>query len=89
MANVRMPPDDLGLCGSCSRAQVMKDGRGRVSVACQYADRPVAVKEPISECSKYYKMNQTSLHEFESIAWIIRTDRKGKAMGFEPPVKDS
>lgn len=71
------------LCQTCRNGMITKgpaESSERVRCECLAAD-PV-MPQPIVSCTSYDDKSRPSLHDMRSIAWILRTDQSGKAIGF-------
>jgi hypothetical protein len=43
------------------------------------------LREPMAECSSYDDSRRPEMYQMEQIAWIVRTDKKTKRIGFVSP----
>jgi len=73
------------MCMSCSHA-LIREG-ANTHITCTYAHPSQVVKEKIYTCTGYYNKNLPSVHDFEKIAWTLRTEKNGRNIGFRPPEK--
>jgi hypothetical protein len=76
----KMPPDYIGLCGSCRNGSLAKTVNGHFVARCDWFNAEIL--EPIASCSKYDDLRVPSLYDMRRTAWILRTDEKRKAIGF-------
>lgn len=78
---------DHSLCLSCRYSTILKGmSLKQERVICEKIPYggDAEIRFPVKECSGYdYKAN-TSIHDMYGIAWILRTDGKGKSIGFVP-----
>jgi hypothetical protein len=78
--------DEPSLCLSCRHATII---RGRnlhdeiVDCGMLYGDRS-RIRFPVTSCSNYSDRRQPTLRQMEEIAWVLRTDRARKPIGFVP-----
>lgn len=84
---IKHADDDVGLCGRCREAVIMRGERQRdVQVYCQFAHPPVALKFVVHRCSEFSEIGKPKDYEMEKIAWVIEV-KAGKFIGFRPPTK--
>lgn len=76
----KVPPDYIGLCGSCRNGSLAKTVNGHVFARCDWFNADVM--EPIESCSKYDDLRLPSLYDMRCTAWILRTDDKRNVIGF-------
>ena len=76
------------LCDTCKHASFRRGpAESEEQLECSAFDR----REPafkVVECPKYHPFNHPFIYEMEEIAWILRTDKLGKAIGFQHPNED-
>lgn len=83
------PNHGKSLCRSCSNAMIMRGGAvSEKTVLCTelkggYGRQEVPY-EIIVECSAFQEKAIQSLYEMQKIAYILKTDVKGKPIGFIP-----
>lgn len=77
--------DNVGLCGTCSNAQVMRSGTATV-VHCHALGREVASR--VDECNRYAAVNMPDIWAMKEAAWTLRTEKNGRVIGFSPPKKE-
>ncbi len=76
------------LCATCENGLVWQRRTGDVVAHCTYGcGHPQQVPVDIARCTDYRNKNQTSRYDMEKIAWEIKHDRSGQAVGFAPPKK--
>ncbi len=78
--------DNLGLCGQCEMAHIVKF-KGSVKVFCKTFADTMVVLQPVEKCNEFQQKNTLNKYDMEKIAWTIKTDSKGLAVGFSPPTK--
>lgn len=76
------------LCFSCNGGHVAEFDDGSVAVLCQAGLRTVQILRPVVRCSEYTDRASTSKFDMEKIAWTIKTNASGKAIGFDRPKKE-
>lgn len=97
LTGVKMPPDDIGLCGTCSSSLVVHQGN-KITVQCRAvgniavilssggrARRSDFVTERVDHCNMYHHVNTPSVHDMEQVAWTLHTEKDGRKIGFTPP----
>lgn len=84
--NVKMQPQSVGLCGSCDSANVTEFSNSDVIIRCDM--HRMRIKQPVVRCSVYSEKSGTSLDSMYTLAWVVRTDKSGIAIGFKPPGLD-
>ena len=72
----------LDVCRSCANLFRRVDDRGERRFCTQQWDHPELLRSPVSECSEFEEKYSTSLNDLRKIAWILRTDKGGKSIGF-------
>lgn len=72
------------LCRSCTNGGVRVDQRGEVTYCSAFRCQP---RGSVTECSAYYNRSLPDLNDFRRIAWTLRTEKGGRAIGFAPPEK--
>lgn len=75
-----------GLCMTCDYGKVVAYDNGGTEIHCGLY-RSIRVERPVVSCTGYYGKDAVSKGDMEKIAWILRTDRSGQALGFAPPIK--
>lgn len=71
-------------CTTCRNAMTIKgisvsDSR----VYCRMlSQNPVQVRQPVYECSQYDDKRVPSRYDMEQIAWVLVTNKMGRAIGF-------
>lgn len=69
------------LCRTCRFCQRMKgQSEGQEIVYCQYLGKPMPFEA--MECGMYEDKRQPSLNEMKRVAWVLRTEKFGRAIGF-------
>jgi hypothetical protein len=48
------------------------------------AENPLVINRAVKECSHYQEERDVSSWEMRQIAWILRTEKSGRKMGFTP-----
>ncbi len=78
---------DGTLCVSCRNAVIVKGPNLKSErVMCEkfpYGS-DAEVTFPVKECSVYDYKATTSVHDMYATAWVLRTDGKGRSIGFVP-----
>lgn len=78
-----------GLCGKCRESLVFEQIDGTVTYLCNSRSSvPLVITKPVIKCNDFDDRNHASRYELEKIAWVVRTDKSGKAIGFKPPDKE-
>lgn len=78
-----------GLCGSCRNAHIVDFDNGTYEIFCAeraYGNRPI-IRRPVVHCTDHMDKARATQHEMEQLAWVVRTDKSGKVLGFRPPEK--
>lgn len=77
------PSDQADLCGTCRAAQRFTE-RGRDRTHCNVGHgREITGR--VSSCSMYSDRRHPMIHEFETIAWELMTNKGGRVIGFRSP----
>lgn len=86
--NVRngTPRDGEALCLSCRGATVTETVNGKLYVKCSWHDKDIHVK--VIRCGSYEKKDAPTVHDYEQLAWTLRTDGHKGPIGFQPPKKN-
>lgn len=83
------PNRQPGLCGTCREGVVTEHADGTVVTICNVLyNTPRRVQSPVLRCSDYDLRGRLNQHDLEKIAWVIRTDKSGKTIGFAPPTPE-
>lgn len=72
------------LCTTCKYATVVR-GRSlqeEIIECSQLASGHGRIRFTVTQCTEYLHRNHPTLHEMESIAWVLRTDASRKSIGF-------
>lgn len=78
--------DEPSLCLSCRHATIIRGKKLNdeiVDCGLLYHDQS-RINFPVTFCSGYSDRRQPTLRHMEEIAWVLRTDRKKKPIGFVP-----
>ncbi len=76
------------LCFTCTISHIMHFSEFNYDVYCtEIYNKTVPIHQPVIKCNSYREKNQVHKDDYEKIAWIIRSDKKGK-LGFNPPTKE-
>lgn len=75
------------LCNSCQYGHHFVRANGVTTTRCTVDADTILVPGDIVTCSKYHHAGQPDQWDLEKIAWVLRTDRTGKPVGFERPKK--
>jgi hypothetical protein len=78
------PDSELDLCLTCSQMTRYVQFDGKEVRRCDLLDWRSQPSGAVSWCSGYKHKSDTSLSEMKETAWILRTDRYGKRIGFKP-----
>ena len=70
------------ICRSCSHLARRVDHEGERRMCTEIWEKPEILKSPVSECSNFEVKYATSLSELRQIAWVLRTGKGGKTIGF-------
>lgn len=77
-----------GLCATCREAQVIETDNHEIVTLCHaWGGEPPRIERTVVRCTDYDVRGAMNKHELEKIAWVVRTDKTGKSIGFTPPVK--
>jgi hypothetical protein len=77
--------DENGLCKSCKYSHIMEDDQGNIMMLCKAAlDSALQLKNKVVKCNCYKRKEAVPLYQLERVAWILRTDKFGKRIGFKP-----
>lgn len=87
--NIKMQPTAVGLCATCRESQIIEDDTGATITLCHYYGHSglLRIQRPVVRCNQYDRKGRLNSHEMEKIAWVVRTDKSGKTIGFEAPPK--
>jgi hypothetical protein len=83
---VKVQPGFTTLCVRCEYGQVVTFRNDSTTVICHHGMHPWKVYRSVVQCNEFEDRNTASKHDMEKIAWVVRTDKSGKAIGFTPPV---
>jgi len=75
------------LCSSCQHAHCFTRANGATTTICDVSTEPIRVPGDILTCSKYHHKGQPDEWDFEKIAWVLQSEKRGKPLGFRPPKK--
>lgn len=78
------PDSKQDLCLTCSRMTRYVQFDGKEVRKCGILDWRSQPSGAVSWCSDYKDKSATPLSEMKETAWILRTDRYGKQIGFKP-----
>ena len=86
--SVKVRYSSYGLCGNCRSAMFTVFTNGKTELRCRahHAHDRLVFREVV-HCSEYENKNVPSEYEMNKIAWTLRTDKSGLAIGFAPPEK--
>ncbi len=81
--------DGPSLCLSCKSALVVRGTtmRDEIVQCGQLYVRQNRVMFPVTFCTGYVNRNHPSILEMEETAWVLRSDRKTRQIGFVQPRK--
>lgn len=87
---LKMHTSQRGLCATCREALIIEHDNGDIETRCHAwgAAEMIRIRRPVVRCSDYDAKFAQPRYELEKIAWVIRTDKSGKTIGFAPPSKD-
>ena len=74
------------LCTKCNFGRVTTIDDSKIISLCRYGGSEVSVKGTVTNCTQFHDKSLPSMFDFETIAWTLRTDKSGKAIGFEKPL---
>lgn len=81
------PGTSASLCGTCREALVIEFA-DHSEVRCHSrGSDALLIRGPVLRCNDYDNKTRPSKWDMEKIAWVITTDKSGKAIGFTPPRK--
>lgn len=76
------------LCDTCKHATFMRGpAESDEAIICSEISDDSMPKFRVVECSQYIHKNTPHVYELEQIAWVLRTDKLGRTIGFQPPKK--
>lgn len=75
----------MTLCRTCRHGTVVDLANGSITSYCDEMFNDGRLFVPVTRCTSYDDTRFTSRYDLEKIAWTIRTDKSGKAIGFVPP----
>jgi len=79
------PTHGKHLCKSCDRAHIMRgEAASEQIIYCEAMYyRPIRVPfSVVTECSSYEETGRPSLYDMKKMAYLIKTDPRGKPVGF-------
>ncbi len=79
--------DGPSLCISCRSALIVRGATLREEIVqCAKLDVPLnRVTFAVNFCTGYVNRNHPSVSEMEDIAWVLRSDRRTRQIGFVQP----
>lgn len=82
-----LPSGEESLCDSCSFGHKVQGPRPSDRIMeCGRINGPKAfIQFPVKECTEYYKRGTPTLRDMEDLAWVLRTGRHGREIGFVKP----
>lgn len=76
--------DSKDLCRTCSRSVVVKGGAESCElVYCNIIEKEITFR--VAECNSYIDRSAVSVSDLYEIAWVLRTTKSGKTIGFMTP----
>lgn len=78
--------DEPPLCHTCRHATIIRGRALRdeiVDCGLLYGEDS-RINFPVASCSGYSDRRQPTLRHMEEIAWVLRTDKRKKPIGFVP-----
>lgn len=83
---IKIRPDtDESLCLSCKNATSIRgDSFKQHLVICHDPYPAVRIEFPVRNCNAYVNRSDTGLRDLYDAAWILRTDKTSKTIGFVP-----
>ncbi len=76
----------MSLCRTCRHSLNFERHTGEEFFYC-CVERTIPVPHDIIRCSDFADRTQAEVWGLEKIAWMLRTDKGGRATGFSPPKK--
>ena len=73
---------DKDVCRDCNHLNRRVDRQGERRTCSAVWDHPELLKLPIAECSEHEVKYAASVRTLEKIAWVLRTEKGGKMIGF-------
>jgi hypothetical protein len=75
------------ICPRCKWSTIVERRSGDVMTYCAEvgAHYGQTVPSDIVKCNSFTELGANSEHEYEKIAWLLRSDKSGKIRGFEAP----
>ena len=72
------------LCDTCTSGVVMRgSAESEEMIYCHEMGEPVPLR--VVECNRYIDRSLPTLSAMREIAWILRTEKNGRQIGFAPP----
>ena len=84
---------DTDLCPRCIYLHRTLDRLGNEIRLCTFTVRPIdsghttLLREPVIECTSFSEKGRATMYELTQTAWILRTDKMGRQIGFTPYCK--
>ncbi len=70
------------LCQTCTWGTMAKGRRNTYMHCSQFNNW---IRDEITDCNEYKDRTAISKRDLYSMAWLLRTDKKARAIGFIPP----
>jgi len=78
---LKVAHSSAGLCGGCKHGGIIT-GSGKEVVICSRYD--MMVSRPVERCTSYQDAKVRPVQEYYDAAWVLRTDKLTKSIGFKP-----
>ena len=71
------------LCKTCTFSTCATFDDNTRAVYCSQLDTRLSKR--VSECNRYKKKGEPTVWDMKEIAWVLRTEKSGRAIGFARP----
>ena len=73
------------LCLSCANAEIVQGNNGEEIRKCFIVGSRYLLPSKVTACTSYDNKSLPSLSEMKKIAWVLRTEKNGRSIGFQAP----
>lgn len=70
------------LCTTCTMSHIFTDATGDTTRVCTCDQMLWRMPKKIVKCNSYNEEKAVHIEEMKQIAWVLRTDKGGKSIGF-------
>ena len=82
---IRSGSNAKDLCKTCTSAKIFETDTQDITRLCFCnGNEAIVLPEKVVKCDSYDETKSVSLYDLRSIAWVLRTDKTGKHIGFTP-----